>query len=93
MVQRVTGGAGSRPEGPGGHHFLVVTVADAGLTVEKVDVLAAEDASPFVDRVLVFRDEAAWVAHGRPFVFGALWALLGLGLGAEHTRRVGFGAL
>lgn len=81
VVQRVTGGAGSKLEGPGGHHLLVVTVTDAGLAVEKVDVLAPDDASLFVDRVLVFRDEAAWVAHGRPWVFGALWVLLGLGLG------------
>ena len=81
VVQRVTGGAGSRLEGPGGHHLLVVTVADAGLSVEKVDVLAASDVSPAVDRLLVFRDEAAWVARGLPLVFAALWLALAFGLG------------
>lgn len=81
VVQRVSGGAGSKLEGPGGHHFLVVTVADAALSVEKVDVLDPADASQAVDRVLVFRDEAAWVARGRPLVFGVLWLALAAGLG------------
>ncbi len=78
---RVPGGAGSKLEGPGDHHFLVVTVADAGLAVEKVDVLRASEVSPAVDRILVFRDEAAWVARGRPLVFGVLWLALAAGLG------------
>lgn len=88
VVQRVTGGAGSKLEGPGDHHFLVVTVADAGLTVEKVDVLRANEASQAVDRVLVFRDEAAWAAHGRPMAFAALWLALALGLGGLLAAMV-----
>ncbi|MCC7140174.1 MAG: metallophosphoesterase [Planctomycetes bacterium] len=80
-VQVVTGGGGSKLEGPGGHHYVEIEVTPHGLRVEKVDVLDPADASQALDRVLVLRDEAAWVARHRFPRFLLHWTLAVLALG------------
>lgn len=85
VVQRVTGGGGSKLEGPGGHHLLVVTATDAGLRVEKVDVAGGK--TPWLDALVTLRDESAWVSREMPLAFVGLWLLLAAGLGGLLAAR------
>jgi hypothetical protein len=86
-TQVTTGGAGSKLEGPGGHHVLFVTVGASGLSVEKVDVPGTS--SPVHARLLVLRDEAAWVAREMPVRFARVWLLVAFAVGGALAAVAG----
>jgi hypothetical protein len=94
VTQHVSGGAGSKLEYDGLHHFLRVTVTPTSIDVEKVDLPPRHESPDFDDRWTTFREEASYVARTDPWrVFtlllgggGALGALLSIALPRRADR-------
>jgi hypothetical protein len=82
VTQVVTGGAGSRLESDDPYHYVRVTIDDDGVRSEPVVLARAEDVSPTLDRLLVFRDEAGYAAFAFPARASAVLLCLALLPGA-----------
>lgn len=89
VTQYVSGGAGSKLEIDGLHHYLWVEVGADGVRVEKVDLPPRHDTPEFADRWTTFRDEAAYVARTEPWTCFAVLAAGALALGALLRAAVG----
>lgn len=99
VTQHVSGGAGSKLEYDGLHHYLRVTVTPTSIDVEKVDLPPRHESPTFADRWTTFREEAAYVARTDPVRMFTILFAGALALGAlgsivvpRRTDRSGAGA-
>lgn len=82
VTQVTTGGAGSRLEYEGTHHYVWLEIDDAGVRFTKVDLSEVGEKFDRADRWKTFQLEGAYVARAQPFRVTLCLVLLTFGLGS-----------